>query len=55
MIKSLKSREALLDIRYAGDMTALQLALQNAGITMRGAQDGMLEIYSGAGATPIYR
>jgi hypothetical protein len=55
MIKTLKSREALLDIRYAGDMPSLQLALQNAGIMMRGAQDGTLEIYSSAGATPIYQ
>ena len=55
MIKSLKSREAVLDIRYAGDIPALQLALQNAGIMMRGAQDCMLEIYSGAGSTPAYR
>ena len=55
MIKTLKSREALLDIRYAGDIPSLQLALQNAGIMMRGAQDGTLEIYSSAGATPIYQ
>lgn len=56
MIKSLKSREAALDLRYAGDIPSLQLALQNAGITMRGAQDGALEIYSGAASsTPIYR
>lgn len=55
MIKSLKSREAVLDIRYAGDIPALQLALQNAGIMMRGAQDGSLEIYTGAGMTPVYR
>jgi hypothetical protein len=55
MIKSLKSREAALDMRYAGDISALQLSLQNAGLTMRGAQDGVLEIYSGAGATPVYR
>lgn len=55
MIKSLKSREALLDIRYAGDIQALQLALQSAGIMMRGAQDGTLEIFTGAGMTPVYR
>ncbi len=55
MIKSLKSREALLDMRYAGDVSALQLSLQNAGIMMRGAPDGTLEIYTGAASTPIYR
>lgn len=55
MIKSLKSREALLDMRYAGDVSALQLSLQNAGIMMRGAPDGTLEIYTGATSTPIYR
>lgn len=55
MIKSLKSREALLDIRYAGDATALQIALQNAGIMMRGAPDGTIELYSNAGVTPVYR
>lgn len=55
MIKSLKSREAILDISYAGDIPSLQLALQNAGIMMRGAQDGSLEIYTGAGMTPVYR
>ncbi len=55
MIKSLTSREALLDIRYAGDLPSLQLALQNAGVMLRGAQDGTLEIYSGASTTPVYR
>ena len=50
MIKSLKPREAQIDMRFAGDASALQLALQNAGIAMRGAGDGTLEIYSAGGA-----
>ena len=46
-IKSIKPREASLDIMYAGDLNALQLALQNAGIIMRGSPSGALEIYTG--------
>ncbi len=44
-IKSIKPREASLDIMYAGDINALQLALQNAGVVLRGAPSGGLEIY----------
>ncbi len=56
MVKGLKPREALLDLRFAGNVTSLQLALQNAGITMRaGYNGGPIELYYGAGAQPIYR
>ena len=57
MIKALKPREALLDLRFAGALPQLQLALQNAGITMRAAGVNMpLEIYMGQQAQqPIYR
>ena len=50
-IKSLKPRESMLDILYAGELSALQLAMQNAGIILRGAQGGGIEIYMG-GTTP---
>lgn len=54
MIKSLKPREALLDIRYAGEISALQLALQNAGIMLRASPDG-LELYLAASQQqPMY-
>jgi len=53
MIKSMKSREALLDIRYAGEISALQLALQNAGIMMRASPTG-LEIFMAASQQPLY-
>ncbi len=57
MIKSLKPREALVDIRYAGELSALQLALQNSGIMLRGAPaGGPIEIYlSASAAQPMYR
>lgn len=55
MIKTLKPREALLDMRFAGNVNALQLALQNAGITMRaGYGGGPLEIHLGQ-QQPVYR
>ncbi len=54
MIKSLKPREALLDMRYAGNINALQISLQNAGITMRaGYGGGPIELY--LGQQPVYR
>lgn len=53
-IKSLKSREATVDIRFAGNVTSLQLALQNAGIMMRADPNGVLQIYSAANSTAIY-
>ena len=57
VVKGLKSREAQLDIRFAGNVNNLQLALQNAGITMRpGYGGGPLELYiANGGAQPIYR
>ena len=55
LIKALKPREALLDIRYAGNITALQLALQNSGISLRAGANGALELTSGATPTGIYR
>ncbi|PZQ47401.1 MAG: hypothetical protein DI551_03295 [Micavibrio aeruginosavorus] len=55
MIKSLKPREALIDLRYAGEATALQLALQNAGIVMRASPSGTLDLYIGGSAQPVYR
>lgn len=56
MIKTLKPREARLDIRYAGPINNLQLALQNAGIMMRAGQNGAVELYLGGyQQQPIYR
>lgn len=57
MIKAMKPREAMLDIRYAGNINALQLALQNAGITLRASPTGgPMEIYMGpTQQQPIYR
>ena len=57
VVKGLKSREAQLDIRFAGNINNLQLALQNAGITMRAGYAGApLEIYiANSGAQPVYR
>lgn len=57
IVKGLKSREAQLDIRFAGDIGNLQIALQNAGITMRAGYGGApLELYiANGGAQPIYR
>jgi hypothetical protein len=56
MIKTLKPREAQLDIRYAGPVNNLQLALQNAGIMMRARQDGAIELYIGGyPQQPVYR
>lgn len=50
MVKGLKPREAAVDLRFAGDGRALALALQNAGVAMRGGTDGTpFEIYM---ATP---
>jgi hypothetical protein len=55
MIKTLKPREALLDIRFAGNINALQLSLQNAGIVMRAGYGGApLEIYLSP-QQPAYR
>jgi hypothetical protein len=58
VIKALKSREAMLDIRYAGNISSLQLALQNVGITLRAAQQpgAPIEIYMGQPQySPVYR
>lgn len=56
MVKGLKPREATIDMRYAGDVRALQLALQNAGITLRGGGNAPYEIFMGpAPQTNIYR
>lgn len=55
IIKSLKQREATMDIRFAGNISALQVALQNAGITMRaGSAGGPIELYLLA-QQPVYR
>lgn len=55
MVKSLKSREAAIDLRFAGDGNALALALQNAGVSMRGGGGGApFEIFMGP-TTPVYR
>ncbi len=57
MIRALKPREAALDIRFAGDITRLQVALQNAGINMRATGVNMpIEIYMGRPSQqPVYR
>ncbi len=54
MVKTLKSREAGVSLRYAGNTTALRLALQNAGVTMRAAPAGGIEIFTGAAPANIY-
>lgn len=54
MVKGLKSREAALDLRYAGNMSALQLGLQNAGLSLRSAPGGGLEISTGAASPGVY-
>lgn len=54
MVRTLKPREAALEIRYAGTLPALQLALQNAGISMRANPvAGTIELYPAASA--VYR
>lgn len=53
-IKSLKPREAVVDIRFAGNVNSLQLALQNAGIMMRTGPNGTLQIYSAANSSAVY-
>ncbi len=54
MVRTLKPREAALEIRYAGTLPALQLALQNAGISMRANPTaGTIELYPAAGS--VYR
>ena len=40
MVKGLKPREAMIDLRFAGDVQAFTLALQNAGISARGGAGG---------------
>jgi hypothetical protein len=46
LVKALKPREAMIDIRYAGNVNQLQAALQNAGIMMRGnPAGGPIEIF----------
>lgn len=46
LVKALKSRESLLDVRFAGTVNQLQSSLQGAGILMRaGSAGGPLEIY----------
>ncbi len=54
VIKSLKPREALIDLRFAGNVSSLQLALQNAGIMMRAGQGGVLQIYPSANPSTVY-
>jgi hypothetical protein len=56
MVKGLKPKEASIDMRYSGDVRALQLALQNAGITLRGGGNTPYEIFLGPlPQTNIYR
>lgn len=56
VIKALKPREALVDIRFAGNVSALQTALQNGGITLRAGNGGApLELYMGPARQPVYR
>ncbi len=56
LIKSLKTREAYIDIRYAGEIRALQAALQTAGIGMRSSFAGApIELFVTSSNQPIYR
>jgi len=49
LVKALKPREAMIDIRYAGNVNQLQAALQNAGIMMRAnSANGPVEIFLNA-------
>jgi hypothetical protein len=54
MVRGLKPREAILDLRYAGNAATLQAALQTAGIMMRAMPGGTLELYM-TPAQPVYR
>lgn len=56
LVKALKPREAMIDIRYAGNVNQLQAALQNAGIMMRATSaNGPIEIYLNANQQqPLY-
>lgn len=57
MVRGLKPREAVLELRYAGNATALQTSLQNAGIGMRVVQSGgvPMELYFNTPSQPAYR
>lgn len=53
MVKTLKPREALLDVRFAGNINQLQNALQNSGIMMRATSvNAPIEIYMNNYQTP---
>jgi hypothetical protein len=48
MIRALKPREAFLELRFAGNATALQSALQPSGLMMRAGYNGApIELYFG--------
>lgn len=56
VVKTLKSREALLDLRFEGNINQLQAALQKAGILMRAtSMNAPVEIYMGATPLSQYR
>ncbi len=49
-VKTLKTREAALDMQYAGNARALQLALQNAGVAMQPGAGGSIVLVPGGTA-----
>lgn len=49
-VKTLKTREAALDLQYAGNARALQLALQNAGVAMQPGAGGSIVLAPGGAA-----
>lgn len=56
MVRGLKPREAVLELHYAGNATALQTSLLNSGIMMRVGQGGgvPMELYFNAPQQPAY-
>jgi hypothetical protein len=55
MIKSLKPREAQLELRFSGNINALSAAFGGAGITFKAGNAGGIEIHMGPHSRPIYR
>jgi hypothetical protein len=57
VVKTIRPKEALLDVRYAGNLHQFQAALQNAGIMLRAnSANGPVEIFLNAQAQqPLYQ
>ncbi len=56
MIKSMKPQGAVIDLRFAGDISALQRALQMAGLNLRNAGPNQpMVIETNPSSQPVYR